>query len=330
MCAARTGSCSWTRSAPPRSIWSSPTPARTRAVGPRFRRACRWGNCSTRSTRAHWRRTAARGRDHVIVRQPLQPFDARNFVAGGLGVDTPFSFDPSGLAGARAASGERHDVPPLVSQPLDAAHGSAPSTSTISSGSCSAPARAFLRQRLGISTYDEDDDPADALPVELDGLQTWAIGDRVLRNRLAGMAVETCVDIEWRRGELPPGPLGQAISARRRSQYRRAARGVPARTRDGAAVRRRRRLPRRRTNAVRHGGRRTRRPPSSPSAYSSLSGRQRLAAWVRHLAVVAALDRRRAAVGDRRPLPGWGAPSADSWGRPGHRTPRAVGPDRVA
>ncbi|MDQ2796671.1 MAG: exodeoxyribonuclease V subunit gamma, partial [Actinomycetota bacterium] len=58
----------------------------------------------------------ARGRNHVVVRHPLQPFDARNFVPGEFGSDQPFSFDPAGLAAARAAAGERHATPSLVAR----------------------------------------------------------------------------------------------------------------------------------------------------------------------------------------------------------------------
>ncbi len=225
-----------------------------------------------------------RGRNHVIVRQPLQPFDARNFVAGGLGVDTPFSFDPSGLAGARAASSERHRVPPLVSAPLDAT-----TDNTVDLDDLvrfiQRPARAFLRQRLGISTYDEDDDPADALPVELNALQTWAIGDRVLRNRLAGMTAQMCLDLEWRRGELPPGPLGHAI-----------LRDVGTNTDAliAACLLERATDPRSVDVAISLDGGRTlagtvgdvRGTTVLTVGYGGVSGRQRLAAWVRHLAVV--------------------------------------------
>ena len=80
------------------------------------------------------------------------------------------------------------------------------------------PVRGFLRQRLDISTAVGDDDPDDAITVELDGLQNWAIGDRVLRRCLAGTPRDTAARLEYLRGELPPGPLGaqamRAIGAR--------------------------------------------------------------------------------------------------------------------
>ena len=39
-------------------------------------------------------------REHLVVHHPLQPFDERNFVAGELGAEGPFSFDRQSLAGA--------------------------------------------------------------------------------------------------------------------------------------------------------------------------------------------------------------------------------------
>ena len=49
------------------------------------------------------------------------------------------------------------------------------------------PARGFLRQRLQVAATRAEDEPADALPVELDALEQWAVGDRLLAERLAGL-----------------------------------------------------------------------------------------------------------------------------------------------
>ncbi len=70
------------------------------------------------------------------------------------------------------------------------------------------PARGFLRQRLGVAETRGEDEPADALPVELDNLEQWAVGERVLHQRLAGLDVADCIALERHRGTLPPGPLG--------------------------------------------------------------------------------------------------------------------------
>ena len=56
------------------------------------------------------------------------------------------------------------------------------------------------------------DEPDDALwPVELDGLERWAIQDRMLAERLAGVARNDAIAAELHRGQLPPGKLGQAV-----------------------------------------------------------------------------------------------------------------------
>ena len=142
----------------------------------------------------------------ITTRHPLQPFDPRNFL-----VPAPFSFDSGGLAGARAAQGERHPVPPFLTAPL------APlaATDTVELDELvrflEHPMKAFLRQRVGMVPRSEDAEPGDALPVALTGLDEWAVGDRMLRDRLAGAEAEHTVQAEWRRGELPPGSLGGAV-----------------------------------------------------------------------------------------------------------------------
>ena len=70
------------------------------------------------------------------------------------------------------------------------------------------PVRHFVRQRLGIVVPEEADEPADGLSVELRGLDEWQVGERILTGRLAGLPIEVCQHAEWRRGLLPPGPLG--------------------------------------------------------------------------------------------------------------------------
>ena len=144
-------------------------------------------------------------RDHVVVRHPLQPFDPRNFAGA-----RPFSFDPTALAGARASLRDRRPTPPLVPQALDPAGEPEVALDDLIRFLVH-PARGFLRQRLEISTFEEEGDPDDTVPLELGGLQKWHIGDRVLRNCLAGMSRQRAARLERLRGELPPGPLGSAV-----------------------------------------------------------------------------------------------------------------------
>ncbi|MFC4950559.1 exodeoxyribonuclease V subunit gamma [Pseudonocardia sp. GCM10023141] len=152
-------------------------------------------------------------RRQIVVRHPLQPFDARNFTADALVPARAFSFDRVELAGARAAAGTKLAPPPFVAAPLP----------TLVADTLllddlvlflEHPVKGFLRQRVGLSLYAGEDDPADALPVEPDGLGVWAIGDRMLRDRLGGLDLDRCRQAEWRRGELPPGALGDALLRR--------------------------------------------------------------------------------------------------------------------
>jgi exodeoxyribonuclease V gamma subunit len=152
--------------------------------------------------------TVEGGRDHALVRHPLQAFDPRN-----LQPPVPFSFDRAALAGARAAAGPRVPVPSLAGAPLPPRD-----ADDLELGALVAffrhPVRAFLRDRLGVSLLDEGDEVADGLPVELDNLQEWAVGDRLLRDLLRGRTTEHALATEWRRGVLPPGRLGWRLGQR--------------------------------------------------------------------------------------------------------------------
>ena len=48
------------------------------------------------------------------------------------------------------------------------------------------PVKAFLRQRLGVRISDLPEEVTDELTLEADGLTKYALGDRLLRGRLAG------------------------------------------------------------------------------------------------------------------------------------------------
>lgn len=152
----------------------------------------------------------ARVRDVVTTRHPLQPFDGRNFTAGALSTPGPFSFDPLGYAGALAASADRVVPQQFLAGPLRPAP-----AGDVDLGDLMRllehPARGFLRQRLQVAVTRPQDEPDDALPVELGGLERWALGERLLGERLAGLDPAECVAVELRRGLLPPGPIGEAL-----------------------------------------------------------------------------------------------------------------------
>ncbi len=151
--------------------------------------------------------SGGRVRDAVVVHHPLQPFDGRNFTPGGLGRPGPFSFDEAWLSGAQAAAGLRREPPTLLGDPLP------PTGETVVELSdlvrfWQHPVRGFLQQRLDVETSTWDEDPEDALPVEPDALRLWQVGDRMVRARLRGAALEEVTAAELVRGTVAPRPLG--------------------------------------------------------------------------------------------------------------------------
>ena len=149
-------------------------------------------------------------REHVVVRHPLQPFDPRNFTAGRLAGRDPWSFDPVTLAGARALTTGRADPPPFLAEPLREQRSPVVPLDDLVRF-VQHPVRAFLRGRLGLSLGDFSTDVEDALPVDLDGLEEWDIGQRLLDARLDGCDFRAAYRAEIARGHLPPGLLGKPV-----------------------------------------------------------------------------------------------------------------------
>jgi exodeoxyribonuclease V gamma subunit len=146
----------------------------------------------------------------VVVRHPLQPFDPRNFIAGEVVAAKPWSFDRTTLRGAEALASERHPPAPFLDHELPGIDAEFVELDQLVRF-VERPVRAFLRRRLGISVWNGDDEVEDALPVELDSLETWQVGDRLLKARLAGTESKAAYRAEIARGTLPPGVLGEPV-----------------------------------------------------------------------------------------------------------------------
>lgn len=157
--------------------------------------------------------TAVPVRDRVVVRHPLQPNDPRNLTPGALVPGAPFSFDPAALRGAQAAAHPAATSTPFLDAPLPTRTPSTDVTLADLQAFFANPARAFLRQRLDVAAPGDADEPDESIPVDPTSLEQWALGDRILRRLLAGMSPDAVFDAEVRRGELPPGVLGDRILA---------------------------------------------------------------------------------------------------------------------
>ena len=151
--------------------------------------------------------TAEGARDHVVIRHPLQPFDPINFTPDALGAPGPFSFDRSAHAGAESLRSERTAAPPFLDAPLPQR---VPGVVTLRElkDFWEHPAKAFLRQRLEVTASTRNEEPRDAISLELDNLEQWSVADRVLRARMGGVSKETAAAAERARGDLPPGEIG--------------------------------------------------------------------------------------------------------------------------
>lgn len=232
----------------------------------------------------------------VTVRHPLQPFDRRTVEPGALVPGSAFTFDRAALAGASAAAGPRTPAGPFLAAPLAPPAPAAPGEDGVVAlddllAFYRSPARGFLTQRLDVGRSFQEEPLDDGLPVELDGLGRWAVGERVLHDVLSGAALADAVQKEWRRGQLPPGrlgwrllrgiadeagPLADAAAGLRASPAR--AVDVDVDLGDGRGLRG--------TVPGVHGDRLV------AVSFSRLGGRQRLQTWIRLLALAASDDDR--------------------------------------
>ncbi|MGW5523735.1 exodeoxyribonuclease V subunit gamma [Gordonia sp. NPDC003950] len=228
--------------------------------------------------------------DAVICRHPLHGFDARNFTPGAFeGVEGPFGYDTALLAGARAVGGDHHAPARVadITMPADSESVSA----DIELGSLTAffgnPIEGFIRQRLGARLPDDDAEDSDRLDVAVAGLDEWAIGDRLLRQTLAGVDLRTAQMAEMRRGSLPPIEFGRRELIRISRQVGNVHR-VAAGLRTGSGGSRDVVLD------LPDGGRLHGSVPDVygetiiEATYSKIRAKQRLAAWVRLLATAEA------------------------------------------
>jgi exodeoxyribonuclease V gamma subunit len=188
------------------------------------------------------------------------------------------------LEGAQALTGARSARPPFLAEPL-APRERGPVELEDLVKFVERPVRAFLRQRLGISVGDYTHEVADALPVELDNLALWNVGERLLAALMAGADGRSAIRAEIARGSLPPGQLGRPVVDKIWSDVDGIAKAAQKIVRGE---------PRSVDVKIEVGGRRltgtvpgVRGSVLTTITFSRVSARHRLAAWVRLLALAA-------------------------------------------
>ncbi|MEB3983555.1 exodeoxyribonuclease V subunit gamma [Mycobacterium sp. 663a-19] len=152
------------------------------------------------------RTTETPARRHILTHHPLQPFDRRNVTPGALVPGTAFTFDPAALAAARAATGDRCAPTPFIAGPLPVSPAGDVSLADLLDF-FKDPVKGFFRALDCTLPWDVDG-IEDEMPVDIDPLQAWVVGDRMLHDILRGMDRNVAMNAEWRRGTLPPLRLG--------------------------------------------------------------------------------------------------------------------------
>jgi exodeoxyribonuclease V gamma subunit len=145
-------------------------------------------------------------RGRIVIEHPLQPFDIRNVIPGELVPNVPFTFDASVLRAAEVSAGERREHPKFISGPLPPPAADDVILADLV-GFFKDPVKGFFRAREFTLPRDVDG-VQDAMPVDINSLEEWTVGDRMLSDILRGMSPDDARQAEWRRGTLPPGQLG--------------------------------------------------------------------------------------------------------------------------
>ncbi len=150
-------------------------------------------------------------RASILVEHPLQPYDPRNLTAGVAGPRRPAPAVQLRRRGAGGRPGQRAGAehpdrgcsprPSPRDRPSDVSLADLKAFFTH-------PVRSFLRQRLDVSTPLAPDELSDAIPITLDNLEQWQVGDRLLREVLAGQDPGAVMLAEQLAGTLPPFQLG--------------------------------------------------------------------------------------------------------------------------
>lgn len=142
------------------------------------------------------------GGPDAVRQATLQGFAWANFV------DRPTSFDASALAGARALVGTRvaardrfavghlHRLAPLGELGVERL-----------AALVKHPGKFLLKERADL-TLGDDEPLATAIPLDLNGLERWQIGTRMLEGLRAGHPLDAVTTAQWLSGGLPPRALG--------------------------------------------------------------------------------------------------------------------------
>lgn len=155
----------------------------------------------------------------LFRRHPLQPFGAADLT------DPPFSFDRRALASARALQGTPEPTPVVFDPHARFGTPDPEAELTVDLDDLVTffehPVKHLLKQH-GLQTF-HPDEPNEQLPLDLDGLALSPITRRFLAGLLRGADPGHLMDVERRRGAVPPRELGAATLRRAMAKAERIA-----------------------------------------------------------------------------------------------------------
>ncbi len=157
-------------------------------------------------------------RERIVTDHPLQPFSPRYFDGSDVSVVSYSEANCAGaraLVDARAGSGSEREPRLYVPVPLNAegpTDRDDPEARRVEVARLGRffehPVRSFLQDRLGLYLRDEAPKLEDREPLDLDGLASWNLGDRLLAQTLAGVDPEHAKVLLRAEGLLPLGSPG--------------------------------------------------------------------------------------------------------------------------
>jgi exodeoxyribonuclease V gamma subunit len=146
----------------------------------------------------------------LVVEHPLQPFSRRYFEKSEGRDGRLVTYDADWVVPAREAANPRGERAPFCAEPLPSPgdEGHAEISLTALARFLRHPTAFFLRERLGILTWDEDDALSDDEPFALGSLDGYQLKAEWLEERLGGRSEDAHGALLRARGDLPEGRFG--------------------------------------------------------------------------------------------------------------------------
>jgi exodeoxyribonuclease V gamma subunit len=148
-------------------------------------------------------------REFVVTEHPLQAFSPRYFSGSAADKDF-FSYSEANAEASRSILARRAtEMPPFITDPLppmEESNGSLELRALIDFWK--SPSRYFVRRRLGLSLWENEDCLSDIEPFDVDHLERYRIKEELLANELETGEVLSR-EVFQARGILPAGTMGE-------------------------------------------------------------------------------------------------------------------------